>query len=363
VATSGRARADADWTYRGLRTVVMENAHLRVMVLADKGGDIASLVHKPTDTEFLWRSQAGIRDPRVPTSRGGSADAGWLDCYEGGWQSIFPNGGWGSSYGALDLGLHDESAMLPWQATVLNAGPDVAVVELTAQLVRTPLAATRRLTLSADSPVLMVAETIRNLASAKFPISYGQHIVFGAPFLSPACRIDLPEASVHVHPEPMDETMSLPVDARSTWPNVIRNDGSERDLSRVPGPDAGTADMLYLGDLQDGWYAVTNTQLGVGLAVQWPVDLYRYLWQWEVFGGNPGYPWWGRNYNLGLEPFTSATNRGLAQAIEDGSALWLDAGSTVESVVRVTPYLSNLGVTDVSGDGIVTLRTTSDEEK
>jgi hypothetical protein len=119
--------------------------------------------------------------------------------------------------------------------------------------------------------------------------------------------------------------------------------------------------MMYLEDLADGWYAVTNTDLGVGLAVQFPRDLYRYLWRWEVFGGNPGYPWWGRTYNLGLEPFTSATNRGLAQAIEDGSALWLEPNSSVESVVRVTPYLSNLGVTGVSPDGAVSLRTTDEE--
>jgi hypothetical protein len=220
VATRGPARADADWAYRGLKTVIMENADLRVMLLADKGGDIASLVHKPTDTEFLWRSPVGIRDPKIAPSGGGSADAAWIDSYEGGWQSIFPNGGWSSSYDGLDLGLHDESSVLPWQATVVDAGPDVAVVELTAALVRTPLAAVRRLTLSADSPTLVVEETIRNLASSRFPISYGQHIVFGAPFLSEACRVDVPGATVHVHPEPMDDTMSLPVDARSTWPNV-----------------------------------------------------------------------------------------------------------------------------------------------
>jgi hypothetical protein len=363
VAPRSPARADDGWTYHGLRSVVLENADLRVLVLTDKGGDIASVVQKPTDLDFLWRSPVGVRDPNARSVRGGSADAAWLSTYEGGWQSLFPNGGWASSYGGLDLGLHDESAVLPWRATVLSSGDDCASIELTTQLVRTPLAARRRLTLHRDSPTLVVEETITNLAAAAFPLSYGQHIVFGPPFLSPACRIDLPGAVVRVHPEQLDETGMLQPDSRSTWPAVTCKDGSERDLRRVPGPDAGTADLLYLGDLADGWYAVTNTDLGVGLAVQFPADLYRYVWQWEVYGGNPGYPWWGRTYSLGLEPFTSATTRGLAAAIEDGSARWIEPGASIESTVRVTPYASRHGIQGVDESGAVTLRTGTDDDE
>lgn len=357
------ARADDGWIYRGLRTVILENADLRVMVLADKGGDIASLVHKPTDVDFLWRSPVGIRDPTIRSSWGGSADAAWLSTYEGGWQSLFPNGGWASTYGGLDFGLHDESAVLPWRVSVVDSGEECASVELTTELIRTPLSATRRLTLRRDSPTLVVEETITNLATHAFPISYGQHIVFGPPFLSPACRIDLPGATVHVHPEQLDESATLAPDSRSNWPSVTRSDRTERDLRLVPGSDAGSADLMYLGDLADGWYAVTNTDLGVGLAVQFPADLYRFVWQWEVFGGNPGFPWWGRTYSLGLEPFTSATTRGLATAVEDGSALWMEPGASVESTVRVTPYLSRHGVTAVDDSGVVTLRNDTDDDR
>src|SRR4051812_30361156 len=105
------ARADDGWTYRGLRTVILENHHLRVMVLADKGGDIASLVHKPSDTKSLGRSPGWVRGPREHYPMSGQPDQLWLDPYEGGWQSISPNGGWASSYGGLDLPLHAESAV------------------------------------------------------------------------------------------------------------------------------------------------------------------------------------------------------------------------------------------------------------
>src|SRR5438105_3474891 len=110
--TSG-ARLDAAWTYRGLRTVVIENEMLRAVVLAGKGADVYSLVHKPTDTELLFRSPWGVRDPSlyVPATDAGS----WIDFYEGGWQTVFPAGGNQiDSYRNAELGQHGEASLMPW---------------------------------------------------------------------------------------------------------------------------------------------------------------------------------------------------------------------------------------------------------
>ena len=71
-------RVSDAWTFRGLKTAVIENELLRVVVLIDKGADIYQFVHKPTDTDFLWRSPWGVRDPsvRIPTTGSGE---GWMD--------------------------------------------------------------------------------------------------------------------------------------------------------------------------------------------------------------------------------------------------------------------------------------------
>ena len=45
-------RVSDDWTFRGLKTVVMENEVLRIVILADKGADIYQFVHKPSDIDF-----------------------------------------------------------------------------------------------------------------------------------------------------------------------------------------------------------------------------------------------------------------------------------------------------------------------
>ena len=59
--THGCRISDA-WTYRGLKTVVMENELLRISLIADKGADMFELVHKPSDTDFMWRTPWSVRN-------------------------------------------------------------------------------------------------------------------------------------------------------------------------------------------------------------------------------------------------------------------------------------------------------------
>ena len=40
-------RISADYAYRGLKTVVMENRKLRISILADKGTTIFEFLYKP----------------------------------------------------------------------------------------------------------------------------------------------------------------------------------------------------------------------------------------------------------------------------------------------------------------------------
>ena len=56
-------RISDSWAYRGLKAAVLENELLRVVVLIDKGADVYEFLHKPTDTDFVWRSPWGVRDP------------------------------------------------------------------------------------------------------------------------------------------------------------------------------------------------------------------------------------------------------------------------------------------------------------
>ncbi|SVD30797.1 uncharacterized protein METZ01_LOCUS383651, partial [marine metagenome] len=39
-------RISDEWTFKGLKTVILENEFLQIMVLADKGADIYKIVNK-----------------------------------------------------------------------------------------------------------------------------------------------------------------------------------------------------------------------------------------------------------------------------------------------------------------------------
>ena len=99
------------------------------------------------------------------------------------------------------------------------------------------------------------------------------------------------------------------------------------DFSNVPGEDADTADMIYItGFPERAWYRVHNETKNISYGMSWDGKLFPYMWMWQVCGGSYGYPWYGRTYNLALEPWTSYPSSGLIKAIENGSALCLEAG-------------------------------------
>ena len=67
-------RVSDAWTFRGLKTVILENKNIRLEILADKGADISSFVHKSSDTEFMFKTPWGIRNPKnnVPSTGDGT---------------------------------------------------------------------------------------------------------------------------------------------------------------------------------------------------------------------------------------------------------------------------------------------------
>jgi hypothetical protein len=128
-------------------------------------------------------------------------------------------------------------------------------------------------------------------------------------------------------------------------------DGAKVDLSRIPGPDGGASDMVFLEGITQGWYAVTNTRLGLGFAMRYPPDVFKQLWYWQVYRGGRDYPWWSATYNIALEP--CATLPVLSHAAASGEALSLGAGETTEVKLLAIAFEGVTQVTSVSPDGKV----------
>ena len=80
------------------------------------------------------------------------------------------------------------------------------------------------------------------------------------------------------------------------------------------------------------------------------------MWYWQSVGGGFGYPWYGRTYNIGLEPFTSHGHRGLTDAIENGTAIQLQAGESISASQCAVAFSGANGVESIDSNGIVKMR-------
>jgi hypothetical protein len=109
--------------------------------------------------------------------------------------------------------------------------------------------------------------------------------------------------------------------------------------------------MVFLEGITEGWYAVTNTALGLGFALRYPADLFKQLWYWQVYRGGRDYPWWSATYNIALEP--CATLPILSESVARGESLRLGAGESREIELAAVAFEGLNRVAGVSEDGEV----------
>lgn len=282
-----------------LKTATLENGALKITVEPSRGGDIRSLFHKPTGTEFLWDRCEGR-----PTGAGETgAGAEFLDQYAGGWHEMLPNFGPGRLHGA-EFGLCGEATLLEWDAELERADPEETCLCLDVRLRRLPLRLTKRLRLRGEEPTLLIEETLRNEGAQEIEFSWGHHPAVGPGFLSPDCEIETPGGRVRAV-GPGGETAAIEPGTEGRWPLIAGSGGSQLDLSRVRPYAPGWEEDLCLPDVRAGWVGVTDRRRRLGFGLAWEREAFPHLWIWQNFGGRFDYPWYGSSYCLGLEPLSS----------------------------------------------------------
>ena len=347
-------RLSDSWTYRGLKTVIIENEIVRITVLADKGADIYSFVHKKTDTDFMWRSPWGVRNPRNTVPPTGDPSSVWLDYYEGGWQTVVPHGGYSDRVYGADFGIHGDVNLIPWDTQVIKDTPNEVSVRFNARSVRMPMSVSKTLSLVSGSSMLRIEEAVTNEGEEDLDIVWLEHIAIGAPVLSDKAKLYVPKSKLLSHPESIDPNSKLQPNFSGEWPNINAKDGSVIDFTNIPPKEDRSLDMAYMTEMSEGWYALVNEESNIGWAVSYPVETFKYLWYWRNFGGGYGYPWYGRCYNAGLEPCTSFGNGGIKQAQENGTALNIAAGQTVSATITAGAFTGQGTVSHVDTNGKVT---------
>ncbi len=346
-------RITDDLVYKGMRTLFLENDLLRVGVLIDKGTDLFQFLHKPTDTDFLWRAPQGLLDPRRLVATKAAGSGAFLDGYHGGWQEILPGGG-PFDYQGAEIGLHGEVTHLAWDYDILADTAGEIEVEFRVNCLRTPLQLTKRLRLERGSAALFIDETLINLSPQPLEFMWGHHPAFGAPFLREGVRLFVPAGRATVHSPRFAASSIFEPGAQFAWPYAPSPaaHGWNGDLSCVPGPDAGFADLLYLDQLSGGWYAAIDPERRIGFGLSWPRDVLPYLWFWLVYGRAPGYPWWDRTYCIALEPWTSAPNS-FDAASNLGRTVQLGGGAKLDLSLAAVAITGRESVTDIRPGGVI----------
>jgi Domain of unknown function (DUF4432) len=244
-----------EYEHKGMRVVFLENEKLRVGVLVDKGTDIIEFNHKPTDTDFVWLTPGGVRNPTSYLSTEPDPLATFLDYYPGGWQEIFPNGGAPSSYLGASFGQHGEVSNLPWDHHIVEDGEEAVAVRFSVRTQKTPFLLEKLLRLRSGEGGIQFEETLTNESAVHLRAMWGHHIVFGRPFLEEGCRVRIPDGtSVVPHDEPIDPDGRRVRGGESySWPVAADESGAEVDLSVLPA--RGTpSEIVYIKDLSEGWY-------------------------------------------------------------------------------------------------------------
>lgn len=334
--TGHHLRIDDSFTYRGIDAVYLENRHLRVLVLPGKGGDVLEFRDKRTDVDVLWRADHDWQKPGDSPVPVRTADA-FHDYYPGGWQLHVPVAGTTDDFDGTPYGLHGESALVSWDATVERSA-DAVSLRLETDLVRYPFRLERELRLGADEPTLVVDETIENEGGVAVPYIWQQHLALGPPLVGPDAELTVPaETGVVDEYGPDHVNNRLDGGSRFEWPSAPGVNGGTVDLSAFPPRDATVHDVAYATDLTDGRYAVTNDACDLAFEFTFPVDPFETVWYWQAFGGHTGYPYWGRNYNAGLEPTTAYPAGNVPEAQrETGTLKHLAPGERVSGTFEAT---------------------------
>jgi hypothetical protein len=341
-------------TWYGMRALLIQNELLQIVVLVDKGSEIVQFLYKPLDVDFIWRAP---NNPPLNPARyvpaGADQEYPFFDMWSGGWFEILPNGGPPCEYKGAELGFFAETTNVPWQYRILEDSPECVRVGLWVKTKRTPFLLQKTLTLKAHSPALFIEERVTNQGAETMDFMWGHHPVVAQPFLDESCRLSAPTSVVEVLHDEDGPDYRMGLHQKGTWPIIKDKDGGPLDLREIPAPAGATMDNCYLSEFTEGWVAVSNTSKQVGFGLAWNPDVFRYVWIWQALGGGIGYPWYGRTYNMGIEPWTSFPCAGLQEAIKRETALQLGPGESLDTWLTAVAYTGKDEVSFIGRDGEV----------
>ncbi|WP_409344933.1 DUF4432 family protein [Paenibacillus sp. MBLB4367] len=320
-------------TMDGHCVLTLENDAIRVSIDVDHGAHLFEMTDKRTNIDVMYKDPKGL-----------SYDVG-------GWYELFPNAGTGCSYKGSDVPGHGDVQHLPWTFMIEQESEEEIRVHLRTESKVRPFALEKTVALKKGQASLHIAEKITNLSGEAEPYLWGHHVTFGAPFVSPYSRIDLPGCRVFDQPDYHPNNSRLLSGASGTLDRMPGKRGEKVDNTYFAAEPFN--EMLFIDELQEHWYNVFNEQAGLGFALAWDGVVFPYLWLWQEHHSEQEEPFGGQLYAMALEPQASNAPT-LSKAVSKGQAPVLEAGQSAETWLTVVMHANRDRVKSVNREGGLT---------
>jgi len=308
-----------EWSYRGFKTVILENELIRVTVLPGLGAKIHEFVYKPSDNDFMFHH------PRVEC-RTPVFDVNVDNWWTGGMDEAIPTGH-PCNYRGENYPFLGEAWSLCWYYQIQENNGSEVCLYLRRPLIISPLVVERWIILKEGEMSLNFRHRITNSGITPFEFLWGLHPGFN---ITPDYRIDLPAVEVQIEESLPDNRLGKP-GAHYTWPFAFDKGGNQVDMRVVPPPSSGTMDFHYVTELKEGWLALTDTKKAEGIALVFPKEVFKSIWLWLVYGG------WRNIYVAAVEAWTGYPAK-LSDAVDHGEFSSLLPGETLECESKLMVY-------------------------
>ena len=286
--------------------IKLESTKLAANIDPDHGGEIVDLCYLPNSIPLL----AQVPTPGAIAATGDIDDVAWVGAYRGGWQLVAPNAGNACQVDGVFHGFHGGASTDAW--TVIQSSKSKMDLEWSGH----GLNVTRILELLEDR---ILVSTRFKAVRDRVPLVTVEHIAFNKQLLTPNFQVSLPGGMARES----TELEKFPKDVGELpWPDVRMLDGSLGTYETFQLDEAGA---LFVGvsKLNEGWARLKNPRLDVAVEVLWDLESFPYLWIW--YENRTTEAVWRKELQvIGIEPSTVLYPQGLAQAIENGQARWLD---------------------------------------
>jgi galactose mutarotase-like enzyme len=264
-----------------MKAYILENERIRVVVAADFGARVLSIIYKPTETEFVWHSpNVTLRRPEAELEN----VSGFFDCIP----TTDP-----CTFRGNKLPLGGEVSSEPWRVLKTARKPGAVSVRLQGRCKIYPFVIRKEIILAKGKSVLVLKYEVHNMSSKTLEYHYSSHNTLR---ISPYHRFVLPHEVTKLR---LGYTGRLgKIGDYVSWPETPDSKGNPVEISKIGGPCEGTMENLYTSRLKERWCAAINEAKKEAIGFSWEGDALPYL---LLCTNNSG---WRDYYFAAIEPCT-----------------------------------------------------------